>query len=81
MTNIKLNEYLHLHPDNKSQYFGEFSMVELNAFYGLITLSGVFHSNKESISELFSEDVNKAKPIFKSTMARERQSFFQIFAF
>ena len=35
-------------------------------------MTGVFHSNRESISDLFSEDVNKCKPIFKATMPRDR---------
>ena len=45
-------------------------------------LSGVFHSNRESIFDLYSEDVNKSRPIFKSTMPRDRlRAFFKFLRF
>ena len=78
MSNINLNEYLPRHLDNKSKYITELSLIELEGFYGLLILTGVFHSNRESILDLFSEDINKSKPIFKSTMPRHRLSVFQI---
>ena len=82
MSNFKLNEYLHLHPDRKTQYLNEFSYLELNGFYGLAILYGVFHSNRESLLDLYSEDINKSRPIFKSTMPRDRlRAFFKFLRF
>ena len=75
MTNKKLEQYLKDHPQVslKARYLNNFILTELYAFLGLLILTGVFRANREPISELYSEDPNKGKPIFnKATMPRER---------
>ena len=42
------------------------------SFIGLLILSGVFRSSREPISELYSDDPNRGRPIFPATMPRDR---------
>ncbi|KAI6648157.1 PiggyBac transposable element-derived protein 4 [Oopsacas minuta] len=74
MTNSKLMEHLDRNGDKlkSHKYLDAFIPEELNALLGLLILTGVFHANKESIADLFSDDINKSKPIFKATMPRDR---------
>ena len=73
MTNLKLMDFFVLYPEKKdSSYLVPFAMDEIQALIGLLILTGVFHSNRECLSDLFSEDINKCKPIFKATMPRDR---------
>ena len=79
MTNKKLNDILSENPatavGNKS-HLNTFSLMELDAYLGLLILTGVFRANKEPINELYSEDPNKSRTIFKATMPRERLKSF-----
>ena len=74
MTNKKLSKYLDSHPDLlvKSSYFAPISIVELKAFVGLMILNGVFRASREPLNDLFSDDLNLGRPIFRAAMPRER---------
>ena len=72
MTNKKLEDYLKSHPNGDHTYYSLFSYDEILAFIGLLILSGVFRSIREPISDLYSEDPNRGKPIFPATMPRDR---------
>ena len=74
MNNIKLAQYLETHPEKKfgNYQLSTFSLNELYGLFGLLILTGVFRANKEPLNELYSEDPNKSRPIFKASMARER---------
>ena len=72
MTNKKLEDYLKSHPNGDHTYYSLFSYDEILAFIGLLILSRVFRSIREPISDLYSEDPNRGKPIFPATMPRER---------
>ena len=63
MTNLKLQEYIALYPGKKNAYLTDFSIEELNGFLGLLITTGIFHSSREAIIDLYSEDENKARPI------------------
>ena len=74
MTNKKLEQDLQKRPGKSigNRYLVPFSLMELYGFLGLLILNGVFRCNKEPITELYSEDPNKSKPVFKAAMPRER---------
>ena len=72
MTNLKLQDYLVLNQNKSSIYLKPFTIEELMALIGLLLLTGVFHASRESLSDLYSDDINKSKPIFKATMGRDR---------
>ena len=78
MTNKKIDQHLENNPGITigNKYLYSFSLTEMYGFLGLIILTGVFRANKEPINELYSEDPNKSRPIFKATMQRERLKAF-----
>ena len=69
-----MNRYLQLNPSATiaNRYLKRFTLLELDAFFGLIILIGVLRVNKEPINDLYSENPNKSRPVFKATMPRER---------
>ncbi|KAI6646348.1 PiggyBac transposable element-derived protein 4 [Oopsacas minuta] len=72
MTNKKLQFHLDEHPDISRPYFSLFVIDELYAFIGMMILFGVFRSSREPLSELYSDDPNKGRPIFPAAMPRDR---------
>ena len=74
MTIKKLNSYLQVHPSQliNNRYLKVFSLKELKAFISLMLMTGVFRGNRESIGELFSDDLNFGRPIFRASMPREQ---------
>ena len=72
-TNSKLQLYLNTNRrDTNNTYFKKLTFEELQAFLGLLILVGVLRVNREPLSKLYCDDPNFSRPIFKSTMARER---------
>ena len=67
-----MNEFLGKNSGKKNCYLTDFTYDELNGFFGLLIATGVFHSSRESIVDLYSDDENRSKPIYKATMARDR---------
>ena len=53
-------------------YFREITCIELQAFIGLLILVGVFRVHREPLSNLYCQDPNLSRPIFKATLPRER---------
>ena len=77
MTNKKLNEYAELNPEatNGNKYLFNFNHLEFDGFLGLMVLIGVLRVNKDPINDLYSDDPNKSRPVFKATMPRERLKY------
>ena len=77
MTNKKLLQYLEAFPDKNigNKHLATFSLNELYGLFGLLILNGVFRANKEPLNEIYSEDPNKSRPIFKASMPRERLKY------
>ena len=74
MTNAKLQTFLSSNPQQplNNRYLKLISLPEIQAFVGLMILSGVFHADRESVEDLYSDDLNFGKPLFRATMPRER---------
>ena len=65
--------YLSTHKDAVNNcYFREITFIELQAFIGLLILVGVFRVHRETLSNLYCQDPNLSRPIFKATLPRER---------
>ena len=56
----------------ESKYKTPLTVIELEAFIGLMLLTGVFRVNREPVSNLYCSDPNLARPIFKATLPRDR---------
>ena len=81
---ISTNEKLNLHLSSlsgatKNKYIYPITFLQLQAFIGLIILTGVFRVHREPISNLYSDDPNLCRPIFRATLPREK--FKVIFRF
>ena len=74
MTNKKLAEYLDTRPGagTTNKNLVPFSQLEMYAFIGLLILVGVFRASREPLNEIYCEDPNKARPIFKASIPRDR---------
>ena len=74
MTNKKLNAYLQSNPEKTvdNRYLNPITLPEIKGFISLLILTGVFRANREPIDELYSDDLNFGRPIFRAAMARER---------
>ena len=55
-----------------NHYLNLICYEELGAFIGLLILVGSFRASREPLSDLFSEDLNFGRPLFRATMPRER---------
>ena len=73
MTNMKLDAFLLANPGQSiNRYLHSFSLDELTGFISLMLLTGVFRAKREPIGELFNDDLNFGRPIFRAAMPRER---------
>ena len=78
MTNQKIEIYLSANPNlslnnnNNNNYIYPATFQEMKAFLGLIILCGCFRAYREPTTDLFSEDSNFDRPIFRTVMPRER---------
>ena len=74
MTNKKLEAYLDSNPEKSvdNRYLNYFTLHEVRGFIGLMILTGVFRASREPIDDLYSNDLNFGRPIFRAAMPRER---------
>lgn len=73
-TNVKIRNRYEQFQVPRPSYTAELDMIELNAFLGLLYLSGVMKSNHEDISALFAND-GTGRDVFRATMSVTRFLF------
>ena len=71
-SNSKLRQFLISNKHVSGTYLNEFTFEEIQAFVGLMILTGVFRVNREPLSKLYCKDPNFSRLIFKATLPRER---------
>ena len=65
MTNEKLQAFLHLNPEySLKPYFQPLTLIELEAFFGLLIEIGALRLYKEPLDILYSQDINKHIALF-----------------
>ena len=73
MTNQKLQAFNNSQPTFISKrYFQPISLTELYAFFGFMIKIGALRLCCEPLSNIYCEDINKCRPIFKAVMPRDR---------
>jgi hypothetical protein len=80
ITNDILNEIRH-HTNAEGNFqipylWKDISLEEHFAFFGLCVVSGILHTGKEPVANLRTTNVVNARPIFRTTVARDQ--YFQI---
>ena len=61
---------------SKNRYMYPITFNEFQAFIGLMMLTGIFRVHRKPISNLYCDDSNLSRPIFKATLPRERFKLF-----
>ena len=73
MTNEKLFEFVNSHDHFLNRrYYNPFTQNELIGFLGLLVETGTLRLFREPLDNIYCDDPNKSRPIFKATMPRDR---------